>query len=99
MSGAASGPVSSGGVSDPSVAQAVFTFFGCVSVAGDRYISLYPAVSCDHNSEYRRVFPLFVVLAIAVCAMPLLVAGRLYQLNRSGLLFGDSDTKYVYGIW
>lgn len=80
-----------------SVSQSVFTFFSCIPVDGDRFIQSYPSISCDHDAEYLRLYPLFVVLTFILCAIPVLVGLRLWLLNRQGLLFGRKDIKVIYG--
>ncbi len=81
----------------PSIAQAVFNFFNCVDSNNDRVMQQYPSISCDHNSEYLRLLPLFVILLILVCGLPVMLFARLWWLNRRNVLFHNDEIKFVYG--
>jgi hypothetical protein len=61
-------------------------------------MAAYPSISCSSDPEYARLFPFFVLLTIAVCALPLLLFGRLFHLHRNGVLW-KGETRLVYGIF
>ncbi len=85
-------------LSDPSICQTVWTFFGCIPFESDTYMAAYPSINCSSDPEYARLFPFFVLLTIVVCALPLLLFARLYQLNHNGVLW-KGETRLVYGIF
>jgi hypothetical protein len=82
---------------DPSIAQALVSFFNCIPVLGDELLAAYPDVSCLHDPQYLSLLPFFVVMLMVVIALPALLFARLWWLNRSKQLFDDAETRFIYG--
>jgi hypothetical protein len=79
-----------------SIVNTIFKFVDCYEIApSESYVSTAPAISCQ-SDEYKRMFPLIVVLLVVIVGLsPLIIIAFLYRIRHR---LDDSVIRLKFGV-